>query len=368
MVESMQLRSLVLALIAVLMLGLGIAIGYFIAPPRESIVERTITYTYTHTMTSPVYQTLTVVQTVEKRAPVSIVDALGRIITFEEFPKRVISLAPSITEILFALGLGDKVVGVTSYCNYPPEVPKLVEEGKLTTIGGYWNPDIEKIIALKPDLVIGSSGTRSHVELKDKLEGLGIKTVYIRGSGASSVEEVLSDIATIAKIFGVEDKANELVNNISSEISYVVNKLMEANVTKLKVFVLLGPPTWGLYSVGGDTFLGWVLFTAGGNNIASKYSGWPLLDFEYVVSHDPDVIIATSMGLNPEDVVKEIGNTLLKETKAFKEGRVYVVSQEAEDILVRPGPRIGKAVRLMAQILYPEIFGNPEVEMVFKIK
>ncbi|MEM4513489.1 MAG: ABC transporter substrate-binding protein [Ignisphaera sp.] len=350
----MQLRSFVLVVVAILMLVLGFAVGYFVLPQREVVVEKTVT--------------LTVVQTVEKKVPVSVVDGLGRIVVFGEAPKRVVSLAPSITEILFALGLGDKVVGVTSYCNYPPEVPKLVEEGKLTVIGGYWNPDVEKIIALNPDLVIGSSGTKPHVALKDKLEGLGIKTLYIKGSGASNAEEVFTDIAVVAKVFGVEERASKLINDIFNQISSVVSKLSSVNITKAKVLVLLGPPSWGLYSVGGDTFLGWVISTAGGINIASKYSGWPLLDFEYVVSEDPDVIIIPSMGLNAEDVIKDIGNTLLKETKAFKEGRVFVVSQEAENVLVRPGPRIGEAIKLIAQILYRELFGEPGIGVVFKMK
>lgn len=353
----MQARNLALAVVvAVVMLGIGLAVGHSLAPVREVV--------------KPVYETITItaVRVVEKTAPISVVDALGRVVIFEGPPARVVSLAPSITEILFALGLGGRVVGVTSFCNYPPEVPRLVEEGRLAVIGGYWNPDVEKVIALQPEVVIGSAGTRPHVALIERLEGAGIKTLYIKGAGASSAEDIFMDIATVAKVFGVEERAASLINDIKGEIRSVTDELPSAGLGRAKVLVLLGPPTWGLYSVGGDTFLGWVISTAGGDNIAARYSGWPLLDFEYVLSQDPNVIVVVGMGLSPEDVIKEVGATPLAETRAFKEGRVYVVSGEAEDVLVRPGPRVGKAVKLMAQIMYPEVFGEPELEAVYKMR
>lgn len=393
----MHTRHLALVVIvAIIMLIAGYFIGHAITPLQQLITQTTTVTmvtekTVTHVVTTPLYTTVFTtipspiptsvttyipvttyttiirIETVTKLGPISVVDALGRIILFEEKPKRVVSLAPSITEILFALGLGDKIVGVTSYCNYPPDVVKLVEEGRISVIGGYWRPDVEKIIMLKPDLVIGSAGTRPHLDLKERLEGLGIKMVFVKGSNAADDSEIFADISTIASIFGVEDRAVELINSIVDEINYVKKKLAELNIAKSKVLVLLGPPSWGLYSSGGDTFLGWIISTAGGINIAQRFSGWPRLDYEYVLSQDPDVIIITGMGLNPQDIMKDIEGTPLAETKAFKEGKVFIVDQEANDILVRPGPRIGKAVKLMAQILYPEIFGNPEVQIVYRL-
>lgn len=304
--------------------------------------------------------------TVTWKAPTSVIDGLGRRLLFNETPSRVVSLAPSITEILFALGLGDKVVGVTSYCNYPPDVPRLINEGKIAVIGGFWNPDLEKIISLRPDLVVGAAGTRPHVELKDKLESLGVKIIYIYGSDRD-VTDLYRDIMTLAKVFGVEDRAMELINSIQRDVDYVGRKLQEVNASKPKVLILLGPPSWGLYSAGGDTHINWIITAAGGINIAQELAGWPVLNYEYVLKHDPEVIIVSAMGMRYEDVVNDIKGTLLAETKAFKEGRVYILDKEADDLLMRFGPRAGKAVHLTAKILYPEVFGQPDVPVVYKI-
>lgn len=299
-----------------------------------------------------------------------IIDAMNRDVVITKPPERVVSLAPSVTEILFALGLGDKVVGVTSFCNYPPQVVNMTKEGKIEIVGGYLDLNVEKVIALNPDLVIGLANSMIHTNLKSQFEELGINIVYVKGGDARNDEEVFRDIMIIASIFGVEDRARELIDDIKNEISSVVNQLQALNITRPKVLVLLGPPSWGLWSVGGDTYLGWIIEKVGGVNIADRYSGWPQLSIEYVLEQDPEVIIITltDTEINVEDVINEIRGSYLSETKAFKEGRIYVVAQEANDILVRPGPRIGKAVNLMAQILHPKIFGEPNISLVYKMR
>lgn len=342
----MQVKLLVIVLIVVMV---ALASGYVLGQSTSREV-----YTVTTTITK------------EVRVPTSVVDGLGREVIFEEVPSRVVSLAPSITEILFALGLGDKVVGVTSYCNYPPEVPKLVEEGRIVVIGGFWNPDPEKIIKLRPDLIIGSAGTPPHIQLKDRFESLGLKVVYVHGS-TRNIYDLYRDILLISKIFNVEDRASKLINSIQAEIDDVTKKLQEVNITKLKVLILLGPPSWGLISVGGDTFINWVVSTAGGINIAQKFSGWPRLDYEYIITQDPDVIVVSAMNMNYEEVIDDMRKTLLVETKAFKEGRVYLLDKEADDVLMRFSPRVGRAVQLIAKILYPEVFGEPDIPVVYKM-
>lgn len=334
---------IVIPLVAIIML----LAGYFLGSATPHQVEvTTITVTW--------------------KAPTSVIDGLGRRLVFNETPSRVVSLAPSITEMLFALGLGDRVVGVTSYCNYPPDVPRLVNEGKIAVIGGFWNPDLEKIISLRPDLVVGDARTRPHVGLKDKLESLGIKIIYIYGSGRD-VTDLYRDVTTLAKVFGVEDKAVEVINSIQGNVDYVSRRLQEVNASRPKVLVLLGPPSWGLYSAGGDTHINWVITAAGGINIARELAGWPVLNYEYILKHDPDVIIVSAMGMKYEDVVNDIKGTLLAETKAFKEGRVYILDKEADDLLTRFGPRAGRAVYLIAKILHPEVFGQPDVQVVYRV-
>lgn len=318
------------------------------------------TTTRTTIVTSPttITRTTTIPVTITYTTPVTIVDALGREVLFTKPPKRVVSLAPSITEILFASGLDDYVVGVDKYSNYPPKVVELVEKGVIKVVGGYWNPDIEKIVELKPDLVLASAGVPSHVQLLSKFKELGIRVVYLKASSAQNIYDVFYDIRLVAHIFKVDDKAEEVVSSIEAKIENITSTLAKANTTPVKVLILLGPPSWGLWTSGSGTFIDYVIKTAGGVNIAGNYHGWVQLSYEDIVSANPDVIIVTVMGLNPKDVLSELAKTPLNETNAFKKGNVYVLTGEADDILTRPGPRVGEAVELVAKILHPELFGE----------
>ena len=143
--------------------------------------------------------------------PVKVVDSFNRVIDIPEKPTRIVSLAPSIMETLFAMGLGDRVVGVTSYCNYPPEVPRLVKEGKIEVVGDFINPSLEKIVTLKPDLVLAHNLIQDGPEFVKKLEDLGIPVVAIRTP--ESIEEVYQVIMLISKATWEDDRPR------SSELS-----------------------------------------------------------------------------------------------------------------------------------------------------
>lgn len=363
-------RTALTVAIALAMLTAGAALGALAAGGAGTVRTVVTTERVAETITVPAIEERTVVVTERVTIPVirervSIIDALGRRVEFEHPPRRVVSLAPSITETLFALGLGGRVVGVTSHCNYPPEVPELVREGEIEIVGGFWTPDLEKILALEPDLVIGSAGTPPHLRLRESLEHAGVRVVYVHGTAAIDKHQVYADMRTLARIFGADAVAEDLIARIEGEVSRV-----EAAVPREgrpKVLVLLGPPAWGLWSAGSNTFIGWALRTAGGVNVAERFSGWPLLDYEFVLSQDPDVIIVSAMGADYTALIEEIRSTPLAETKAFRSGRIYVVDLEANDVLVRPGPRLGLAVRLLAAILYPELFGPVDIPVVYKM-
>jgi len=294
-------------------------------------------------------------------------DALGREVRFSEIPKRVVSTLPSITELLFVLGLGDKVVGVDSYSSWPPEVLELEKQGKIAVVGGPWTLDVEKITSLEPDLVLMGKGVGPQVtQFAPKLEEKGIKTFFLISNAAKDQYDIFTDIRTLGKIFGVEQRAAEVIENIQQRINNVTSKL--ASVTKKpKVLQLAGPPSWGLYSAGGDTFIGWLITAAGGENIASKYRGWPKLSYEDILSNNPDVIVITVMNVDPKEVIEEISQTPLTNTTAWKGGRVYVLTGEADNMISRPGPRIADALEMIAQIIHPEVFGEVKRHDVVKI-
>ncbi len=294
-------------------------------------------------------------------------DALGREVRLDEVPRRVVSTLPSITEHLFVLGLGDRVVGVDSYSNWPPQVLELVNRGQIAVVGGPWTLDVEKIASLRPDLVLMGKGVKPQMaQFAPKLEEKGIRTFFLISNVAKDHYDIFADIMTLGKMFGVEERAREVVKSIQQKIDNVTSRLV--GVTKKpKVLKLTGPPAWGLISAGGDTFIGWLITTAGGINIASKYSGWPRLSYEEILSSNPEVIIVTVMGVDPKKVIEEISQTPLANTDAWRSGRVYVLIDEADDLVVRPGPRIGEALAMVAQIIHPEIFGEVQRRDVVKM-
>ena len=356
-----SVRANLTIVVAVLIAGLilGSSITYFAMPLKERTITTTKTITLKESpLTITETRTVFATTTVKSEYPITIIDALGRIVVISKEPKRIVSLSPAITEDVFALGLGEYVVGVDSFSNYPPEVVKLRSEGKIANVGGYWQPDLEKIVELNPDLVLADAGV--HAKLHEKFVELGLTVVYVKGGLASSLEDIMSDLGLIAQIFHIERKAEEISKKLSSQIKDIEEKLTEANVSKVKVLILLGPPSWGYWSAGSGTFINCIISVAGGVNIASKYHGWVRLSLEDILSENPDVIIVSLMASSEEakKVIDEIMSSELANVNAVKEGKIYVLIGKANDVLMRPGPRIVEAAKIMAQILHSEVFGG----------
>ena len=370
----MVTKTIVLSLI-ILLIGVGIGYSaYLLSPPKEILATTqyaTVTETRSiySTVTQPtmIYSTVTETRilgytlTTKLEWPRVLTDALGRRIEIPKPPERIVSTIPSITEDLVVLGLLNKIVGVDSYSNYPPVINDLRRNGSIADVGGPWTLDIEKIISLRPDIVFMCRGVKpQETQFAPKLEERGVKTFFLICDAAKNQYDVYTDLRLLALATGKENYVDPIIENIQKTINNVTIILAKYNLTKPKVLVLLGPPSWGLWSAGGDTFINWVISTAGGNNIASKYSGWPQLDKEFILSQNPDIIIITVHGLDPKSVIDEIlKDPVLKETKAVKNNRIFVISGETGDALLRPGPRIGVVIETLAKIFYPDIFGSP---------
>ena len=279
----------------------------------------------------------------QQSPPGNIVDGLGRSVTIDKIPQRIVSLAPSNTEILFALGLGDKVVGVTEYCNYPQEAmtkPK---------VGGFSNVDIEKVVSLEPDLVLAT-----HIHGKTvipALEKLGLTVVALT---PGSLNEVLDSITLVGKITGQSKEASKLINDLGTRIEAVADKTRNLSPDqKPRVFYI----TWHdpLMTAGTETLADDVISKAGGQNIAYDISGDKAIDLETVIYRDPQVIVA-SVGMGAgEDLPWQYVQTepRLKITQALLNNRVYKIDG---DLIHRPGPRIVDALEQMAQFIHPELF------------
>ncbi len=260
-------------------------------------------------------------------------------------PARIVSTSPSITETLFALGLGDRVVGVSLYCRYPAAVAALPK------VGTFLKPDAETIARLKPDLVFLHKGPNN---VLTQLGALGIKTAVVdRGSSS----EVVTTIRQIAAATNVADRGERLVNELNAGLGRV--KASVAGRSPRKILIIVGRRTGTLtdiIAVGPGSYLNDIATIAGGTNVlASAKLEYPRISMETVISLAPDVIVDVGeMGESPADserrrqVTEALwrGQTLVK---AARDGGIHAVNDEA---FVVPGPRIVEVARVLAQWLH----------------
>jgi iron complex transport system substrate-binding protein len=271
--------------------------------------------------------------------PVTVKDDTGRTVKVTKEPQRIISTAPDTTEILFALGLGNRVVGVSTYCNYPEEA-KTREK-----IGTFQDPNIEKVLALKPDLVISTGGVqRQFIERLEKM-GIPVYTSY-----PHNLDEVLKSIYKIGLVTGAEKEANDLIFDLKFRIARVTSKVGKVK-NKPKVFFELWHEP--LMSAGPGSFIDDLIKKAGGINLAGDAkTAYPIFSLEQLIKEDPDVIIAaeSSMGGNLSDIAKRPGWGMLK---AVKNQKIFTIN---DDIIFRAGPRLVIALETIAKYLHPELF------------
>lgn len=268
-------------------------------------------------------------------APLTIHDDAGRAVTFAAAPQRIVTAAPSATELAFALGLGDEVVAVDKYSNYPPEARSK------TSIGSYIDPDLESIVGANPDLVLV---TDVHLaKLVPALEARQIPTVVL---SARSIEGVYVDLELLGRISGRTEQAQALVDQLRARVATVEQAV--AGATPVRTFYEIDPT---LYTAGPGTFIDDVIRRAGGINIAAgATTAYPQLSAEEVIRADPEVIILAdeSAGASPETVRGRQG---WSKVSAVAANRIAVLDP---DIASRPGPRIVDAVEQIARILHPD--------------
>jgi iron complex transport system substrate-binding protein len=274
-----------------------------------------------------------------EQTPVEYVfDDLGRLVAINGTPQRIVSLAPSNTEILFALGLGDKMVGVTDWCDYPPEA---LDKEK---VGAYDTPDIEKIVALNPDLILVAYGTT--MDVINTLDGLGL-TVF--GIKSIDLDDVLNDIRTVGEITDKEVEAQALTSEMESRIKAVTDVTSELEQRPRVFYIVWHDPLW---TAGSETFIHELIEKAGGVNICQNITGYMIISIEEVVTCNPEVIIASEWSFEWAQ-----NETLLEGTDARQNGRIY---QGDDDLVQRPGPRLVEGLEWFAYFIHPEIFEEPE--------
>lgn len=277
---------------------------------------------------------------------IEVIDEVGRRISVPVPVRRIVSLAPNLTEIVYALGAQDRLVGVTDFCDYPPEARQK------TSVGGAVNPSIEQIVALKPDLVLAQAITMNRRETVDALERLGI-AVY--SANSRSVDGVLDSTRHIADLIG------------ASESSAVLLKSLRARLDDLKLRLAGRPPrrvlfvVWSdpLVSIGRQTFIADALRLAGAVSIVETEQDWPRLSLEEVVRLQPEFLVfasshSESVRTTVEDLSERPG---WRGLDAIRQRRIVAIS----DAINRPAPRLVDALEDLSRQLHPDAFADKQV-------
>ncbi|BBB91891.1 MAG TPA: cobalamin-binding protein [Methylomusa anaerophila] len=262
-------------------------------------------------------------------------DSLNRKIHIPVFkPQRIVSLSPGNTEIIYALGAGDRLVGVTTYCDYPEDAKKLPK------VGGFEKPDIEQILLLKPDLVI--AGGSFHTGAIRTLEKAGVPVVAVE---PKNLAELTASVRLIATVIHETDNGEEAIARMEASVNKVRSRIGESAYRK-KVFIEI----WDmpLLAVGGKSYINDIITQAGGVNVAAgKETFYALCDDETLFSYDPDIYIVArhDRGGSRERVFRRFET---EHVRAIRDNKVFYIS---DDYLDRPGPRSFIALEQLADIL-----------------
>ena len=273
--------------------------------------------------------------------PMTLTDQMGREVTIENLPERIVSLAPSNTEILFALGLEDKIVGVTDYCDYP-EAAKNKEK-----IGGFSEPNIEKIVSLKPDLVLA---TDMHQKPVEELEKLNIPSVVL---DPKDFDDMFDSIEIIGKATGHQNEAMMLVKDLKERIKNVEDTVAKIPTDKQpKVYYELWPSP--ITSTGPGTFVDDIIQRAGGENIAKDAKkAYPQYSQEMIVAKNPDIIIFSHHGSSNQSVEDILTRQGWENISAIKNEKVVYLD---ENLVQRATPRLVDGLEQFVKIIHPELF------------
>lgn len=260
--------------------------------------------------------------------------------------KRIISMSPAITEILFEIGAGDRVIAVTDFCAYPEETLRLPK------IGGILNPSYETIISLRPDLIIHHYDS---AKIEEFAKNLGILSLPVN---LTDLKNILNSILFIGENLELSESANEFHGKLKSEIEFYRSRL-QGHKNK-SVLLLLGDsadPMRDLYAVGKNTFLGELLTLAGGDNILPESPAhYPKISKEFIITSSPEVIIIAGPMANltaEEETVRKRQWARFSTVKAVQSDNIHYIG---EDYILLPGPRLLKIIDRFAKSIHPEIF------------
>ncbi|MBW1902087.1 MAG: cobalamin-binding protein [Deltaproteobacteria bacterium] len=270
----------------------------------------------------------------------TVIDQLGRNVVLSDNPVRIVSLAPNITEIVFALGQEHRLIGVTRFSDFPPEAKRI------PSVGSYVNLDLEKIVSLRPDLCIATKDGNPR-EVASSLESLQIPVYAVN---PRNLDSVMDTIVEMGRLLNVTEKAGELVENMRSRIERV-DSMVSKTEHRPRVFFQIGVSP--IVSVGTNTYIHELIVRAGGRNLAAGHVPYPRFSREQVLTLSPEVFIITSM--EREKVFEKVKAEWRRwsDLPAVRNDRIILVDS---NILDRPTPRMVDGLELLVKVIHPELF------------
>lgn len=283
--------------------------------------------------------------------PATVVDGTGSEVVIPSRPERIVSLAPATTETLYFIGAFDRIVGVDSFSDYPPEVKSKVESGEVEVVGGFADPSVEKILALDPDLVVGVAGWGPHEKVKLILESMGVPVVLVP---QESIDDVRRGILMLGIATGNVEDAVKALREFDAKVSLARYYSETLNPTSVALIVWVEP----IWVAGGATFQNDIIEYAGGVNVFANITGWASVSPEDLLAANPEVIILT-YDMNASEFTSYLENTLgdaAYNITAVREGRIYTIQGDYDNLLSRPSPRVADGVALLLYILHPDLY------------
>lgn len=277
-------------------------------------------------------------------APIVVTDGLGRQISLKQPAQKVISLAPSNTEILFALGAGGQVIARDAFSDYPEGAKNLPDIG-----GGWGELNTEQIVALAPDLVLAAEiNTKEQVQA---LEGLGLTVFYL--SNPKDLEGMYENLRQVARLVGHEAEAEALIESLKGRVAAIDEKIAKVQERPLVFYELDGSDPNAPWTSGPGTFVDLLISRAGGVNVGNILgSAWAQISAEELIAQNPEIILLgdAAYGVKPEDVAARPG---WEQIAAVKNQQVYAFD---DNLISRPGPRMVDGLEQLARLLHPELF------------
>ena len=277
--------------------------------------------------------------------PITVTDAQHVSITLPRKPQRILAASPTVTEMLFAIGAGERVIAVTDQCNYPPEVRRLPK------IGLWFTPSAEKALGARPDLVIGQQGNPPEFTGALRKSGLSVFTI----TEPTELATIYSDLRQLGQLTGARAGAEKVIGGMQRRLAEIEEKTAEVSESRRPtafIFLQIGP----VWTAGKDTFQDEALRAAGARNAGSRVTGFKEFSTEWLIAADPDFLLVATMGGDSGAMKRQVlSNPVLKRLTAAREGRILVLN---DDEIMRPGPRLVNGIAAMARAFYPDRFSS----------